>query len=183
MTREQALQTLERYVPNKNLINHMVATEAVMGRLAKRFEQDEVEWKMAGLLHDIDYEQTKDKPEEHGLQGAEILAEMGYSPELIYAVKVHNSALGLPRLGLLDKALYAADPVTGLILAGALIRPEKKLATVKVTSLLKRFNEKSFARGANREQIAACSELGLSLEEFLTLSLVAMQEIAVDIGL
>ncbi len=183
MTRQEALTELKKYVNNKNLLNHMYACEAVMARLAHHFDQDEGEWAMAGLMHDIDYDQTKDSPDVHSLRGAEILTELGFSPEVTNAVKVHNERHGLPRLSLMDKALYATDPLTGLIVAGALIRPEKKLAAVKVDSLLKRFNEKSFARGANREQIAACSELGLSLEQFITLGLEAMQGIANDLGL
>jgi uncharacterized protein len=183
MTREQALIELKKYINNKNLLNHMYAAEVVMARLAHRFDQDEQQWAMAGLMHDIDYDHTKDTPELHALKGAEILTELGFAPEVVYAVKVHNDRLGLPRVSLMDKALYATDPLTGLIVAGALIRPEKKLSAVTVESLLKRFNEKSFAKGANREHIAACSELGLSLEEFITLGLEAMQGIAVELGL
>ena len=183
MKREQALLELQKYITNKNLLKHMIASEAVMARLAQHFGADEVEWSMAGLMHDIDYDQTKDKPEIHSQVGAEILQGLGFSDEVIYAVKVHNSRHGLPRLSLMDKALYATDPMTGLIVAGALIRPEKKLAAVSVDFLYNRFYEKSFAKGANREQIAACSELGMDLEEFLELGLEAMQGIAADLEL
>ena len=174
---------LTKYIDNKNLLKHMIATEAVMIRLAKYFDQDPDVWGLAGLLHDIDYEETKDKPEIHGIRGAEILAGLGLAEEIGYAVKVHNDRIGLPRVSLLDKALYAIDPLTGLIVAGALIRPEKKLAVVDVPFLRKRFDEKSFARGANRQQIQACSELGLNLEEFLGLGLEAMQGIAGELEL
>lgn len=154
-----------------------------MIRLAKHFDQDPDVWGLAGLLHDIDYNETKDLPEVHSLKGAEMLEELGLPEELVYAVKVHNDRHGLLRVSLLDKALYATDPLTGLVVAGALIRPEKKLSVVDVQFLLKRFDEKSFARGANREQIAACSDLDLSLEEFLGYGLEAMQGIAEDLEL
>ena len=183
MTRDEAYQELTKYITNKNLLKHMLSTEVVMVRLAKHFDQDPDLWGIAGLMHDIDYDETKDDPEVHSLKGAGILAELGFPEEVVYAVKVHNDRHGLPRNSLLDKALYATDPLTGLIVAGALIRPEKKLAVLDVASLRKRFDEKSFARGANRQQIQACSELGLSLEEFLGYGLEAMQGIAEELEL
>ncbi|MFY9412952.1 MAG: phosphohydrolase, partial [Dethiobacteria bacterium] len=95
----------------------------------------------------------------------------------------HNEVLGVERQTLLDKALYAADPVTGLLVAAALIHPQKKLAAIDLDFVMNRFKEKSFARGADRGQIESCSELNLSLERFMTLSLEAMQSIAADLGL
>lgn len=183
LTREEAFSELQKYVKNKNLLKHMLSTEVVMVRLAKYFDQDPDTWGLAGLMHDIDYDETKDQPQVHGLKGAEILTNLGFSEELVHAVKAHNERLGFPRETLLDKALYATDPLTGLIVAGALIRPEKKLAVVDVPFLRKRFDEKAFARGANRQQILACSELGLSLEVFLGLGLEAMQGIAEELEL
>ncbi|KNZ69991.1 metal dependent phosphohydrolase [Thermincola ferriacetica] len=183
MTREEALTELKKHVKNNNLLKHMYACEAVMQRLARHFGQDEEKWGLAGLLHDIDYDQTKDDPVRHSLVGAEILEQMGLPEDVVYSVKVHNDAHGLPRNTLLDKALYATDPVTGLIVAGALIKPEKKLDAIDVPFLINRFNEKSFARGANREQIASCSELGLTLEEFFGLALEAMLAIRDELGL
>ena len=117
------------------------------------------------------------------VEGAEMLAGLGCPINIVYAVKVHNDIHGLPRLSLMDKALFATDPLTGLIVAGALIRPEKKLAAIDVPFLLKRFGEKAFARGANRETISACTETGLSLEEFMALGLEAMQGIAKELNL
>jgi putative nucleotidyltransferase with HDIG domain len=183
LTREEAYKILKKNVTNKNLQKHCIACEVVMKALAEHFGEDAETWGLAGLLHDIDYEETKDQPDKHSLVGARMLEELGLPEELIYAVKVHNWAHGLPRNSLMDKALYATDPVTGLIVAGALIRPEKSLAAVDVPFLMNRFGEKSFARGANREQIAACSELGLELEEFLEISLKAMQGAAKELGL
>ena len=183
MTRDEAITHLKKYVTNKNLLKHMIAAEVVMARLARHFGENEELWGLAGLLHDIDYDRTKDDPASHSKVGADILASLGLPGEVVYAVKVHNEYHGLPRKSLMDKALYAVDPLTGLIVAGALIKPEKKLAAIDTAFLLNRFNEKSFAKGANREQIAACSELGLSLEEFLDLGLEAMQANHKELGL
>lgn len=183
MNREEALVLLKKNLKNKNLFNHSLAVEAVMRRLAEHFNEDVEKWGLAGLLHDIDYDRTKDDHARHSIEGAEILAEFGLPDDIVYAVKVHNSYHGLPRLSVMDKALFATDPLTGLIVAGALIRPEKKLAIIDVPFLLNRFSEKSFARGANRETIKACSEMGLSLEEFMGLGLEAMQGIAKELKL
>jgi putative nucleotidyltransferase with HDIG domain len=183
LNRERSWQIVKKYITDKNLRKHSLSTEAVMIRLAEHFGEDTKIWGLAGLMHDIDYNETKDLPKVHSLKGSEILAELGYPEEVVYAVKVHNDCHGLPRKSLLDKALYAADPLTGLIVAGALIRSEKKLAAVDVPFLQKRFKEKGFARGANRQQIMACSEMGLTLEEFLTLGLEGMQRIAAELEL
>ncbi|MBF7081686.1 HDIG domain-containing protein [Desulfallas sp. Bu1-1] len=183
MTRDQAYELLKKHLKTKNLIKHSLAVEAVMRRLARHFGEDEEKWGLAGLLHDIDYDRTKDDPLRHSLEGAELLAELGLPEDVVYAVKVHNEAHGLPRKSLMDKALYSTDPLTGLIVAAALIKPEKKLSAIDVEFLLKKFGEKSFARGANREIITSCTEMGLELEQFLGLGLEAMQGIAGEMGL
>ncbi|NLI92818.1 MAG: HDIG domain-containing protein [Peptococcaceae bacterium] len=183
LTREQAFTELAKYVKNKNLIKHMVSVEAVMTGLADHFGEDREKWGLTGLLHDIDYDETKDDPQLHSLKGAEILSELGFPEEVVHAVKVHNHAHGIPRTSLLDKALYAADPVSGLVVAGALVRPDKKLASVDQEYLVKKFGEKAFARGADREQIRTCTEIGLEVEEFLEISLRSMQKVAEDLEL
>lgn len=183
MTREDALNLLRDHLENKNLFKHCLAVEAVMRDLAGHFGEDRHTWGLAGLLHDIDYEQTKDDPDRHSLEGAQLLEEKGLPEEVVYAVKVHNERHGFPRKSLMDKALYATDPVTGLIVAGALIKKEKSLSAIDVPFLLNRFGEKSFARGANRETIKSCADMGLSLEEFLDISLKAMQKISGEMGL
>ena len=183
MEREEALRLIKQEVKTKNLIKHMLAVEAVMRRLAEELGQDEELWALTGLLHDLDYDRTMDQPEQHGLLGAQILEEKGLPPELVQAVKAHNEVLGVERQTLLDKALYAADPVTGLLVAAALIHPQKKLAAIDLDFVMNRFKEKSFARGADRGQIESCSELNLSLERFMTIRLEAMQSIAADLGL
>ncbi|HBL67828.1 MAG TPA: phosphohydrolase, partial [Firmicutes bacterium] len=103
--------------------------------------------------------------------------------DIVYAVRVHNETHGLPRLTLMDKALHASDPLTGLITSAALIKPEKMLCAIDAEFVMKRFNEKSFARGANRDQIRRCDELGLELDEFIAIGVEAMQEIAPALGL
>ncbi|NLO89394.1 MAG: HDIG domain-containing protein [Clostridia bacterium] len=183
MSRDEALNILKKNLKNKNLRKHCLAAEAIMRKLAERFGEDEELWGLAGLLHDIDYEETRDDSQRHSLVGGEMLAELGFPEELVHAVKAHNYMHGIERESLLDKALYAVDPLTGLIVAAALISPEKKLSAIDTDFVLNRFKEKSFARGANREQIKACSQLGLELREFVEIGLEAMQEISEDLEL
>ena len=181
MNRDDAFNMIKEKVREPNLIKHMLATEAVMRALAEHFGQDVDAWGLAGLVHDLDYNETIDDFPRHGFVTSEILKDKGIDQELLDAIVAH--AGHRERETLIDKALYCADPVTGLIVAAALIRPEKKLEPVKLKSLKKRFREKQFARGANREQISACEELGLSLEEFLELGLEACKKISADLGL
>ncbi len=183
MTREEALNSVRENVENQNTVKHMLATEAIMRALSKRFGEDEEEWGLAGLLHDIDVELTEGDMSSHGKLGADLVREMGASEAVCRAILAHNETLGVPRESMLDKALFCADPLTGLITAAALVRPDKKLGSVEPKSVRKRFKEKSFAAGASRENISSCSELGLELDEFMELGLKAMQGIAGDLGL
>ncbi len=183
MDREQACHMLQQNLKNRNLFKHCLAVEAVMRRLARHFGEDEEQWALAGLLHDIDYEETKDDPERHSLVGAEMLAREGCDDELVHAVRAHNEAHGEPRDTRMAQALYAVDPLTGLIVAAALIHPDKKLAAIDTGFVVNRFYEKGFARGARREGMQACSEMGLELDEFISLGLEAMQEEAEALGL
>lgn len=181
MTRDQGLKLIKKSVKNKNLIKHMLATEVIMRKLAEKFEEDLEEWGLAGLIHDVDYQLTEATPEKHGLLGAEMLKELEVEESIIQAVKGHCDHV--ERTTLMDKALFACDPLTGLIVAAALIHPDKKLTSIDTDFIMKRFGEKSFARGANRDQIRSCSELNLSLEEFISLGLESMTDIAQDLGL
>ncbi len=183
ITRQEAFSVLKKEVSNANLQKHCLATEVVMKSLATKLGEDEEKWSFAGLLHDLDYSKTADEPERHSLLAAEMLEKLDVPKDIIYAVKVHNEVHDLPRKNLLDKALYAVDPLTGLIVACALVSPEKKLKSIDTPFVLNRFKEKSFARGANREQIATCEDLGLSLEEFVQIGLEAMQSIDEELGL
>ncbi len=183
MDRNEAMQLLKQHLKSENLLNHSMAVEAIMRGIAERMGEDVDKFGLAGLLHDIDYDSTADDFHRHSLLGAEILGENGVPEDIIYAVKVHNEVHELERKSLLDHALYAADPVSGFITAAAMVRPDKKLEEVQLKSLKKRFKEKAFARGASREQMQTCQELGFELEEFLDLSLQSMKKIARDIGL
>lgn len=182
-SRAEALALVEQHISNRNLVKHSLAVEAIMRGLAKRLHEDEELWGIIGLLHDIDYDLTAKDPSQHTLVGSRMLADLGMREDIVRAVLVHNEAHGVPRETLLDKALYCADALSGLVTAAALIRPEKKLAPVTVDFIMRRFGEKAFARGANREQIKSCTEVGLELEEFVGIGLASMQETAADLGL
>jgi putative nucleotidyltransferase with HDIG domain len=182
--REEALRLVRDRVKNDNLVKHMLAAEAIMGAVAKRLGGEEEKWRLAGLLHDLDVEETADDMEVHGTRTVEWLQAAGLEDgEVLQAILAHNPTNGSSVNSPLDRALFACDCLTGLITAAALIRPEKKLELVSLKSLQKRFKEPAFAKGARREDIMTCSELGLDLEEFLTLGLGAMQEVAVELGL
>jgi putative nucleotidyltransferase with HDIG domain len=181
--REQLVKEVEARITTKNLFKHILAVEAVMRGLARHFGEDEDRWGAAGLLHDIDYEETKTDPATHSLLSGKIAEELGYDEEIVDAVKAHNHYHGIPRTTRMAKALYSADPLTGLIVAAALISPEKKLSAIDTDFVVHRMGEKSFAKGANRDTIRACSELGLSLEEFVSIGLSAMQGIHEELGL
>lgn len=183
MDREEVLASIIANVENDNLINHMLATEAVMQALARRFGEDEEDWKLTGLLHDIDVELTESNPQSHSKLGADLARELGASEAICQAILCHNEAHGIPRHSLLDKALFCVDPLTGLITAAALIRPDKSLKGLTAQSLMKRFKEKRFAAGVKRENIALCQEIGIELEEFLSLGLGAMKEVADELDL
>ncbi len=183
MKREKALNLVEENIEQGNLVKHCIAVEAIMGRLAEYFDKDKKKWKLAGLLHDIDYEETKDDEERHSLLGAEMLEELGLDDDIVYAVKVHNGVHGLPRKSLMDKALYASDPLSGLIVASALIHPDKELEAVDTEFVMNRYEESSFAKGADREVIASCTEMDLELEEFIGLALEGMKRFSDDLGL
>jgi len=183
MNREEALKHLTDNIKNKNLLKHMLATEAIMRDLAEKFQEDKEKWGIAGLIHDIDYDTTADDPKAHSIIGAKILEGLGYDDDIVYAVKVHNDTHGLPRKTLMDKALYSCDPITGLIVASALISPKRKLMEIDEQFVLNRYKEKTFAKGADREQIAACSDIELTLEEFISIGLEAMRKISKELGL
>ncbi len=183
MNRDEVLDSIRANVENDNLIRHMLATEAIMRAMARRFGEDEEEWGLTGLLHDIDVELTADDVHSHSKLGADLARELGASEKMAHAILRHNEAHGIPCETLLDKALFCADPLTGLIIAGALVSPDKKLSGLTAKSLLKRFGDKRFAAGAKREQIARCTEIGLELEEFIALGLQAMKGIAGELGL
>jgi putative nucleotidyltransferase with HDIG domain len=181
--RKEALNSIRENVGNQNLVKHMLATEAVMRALAQRLDEDEEEWGLTGLLHDIDVELTEGDMKAHSKLGADLARELGASEAMSHAILCHNQAHGVPCDSILDKALFCVDPLTGLITAASLVRPDKKLAGLTAKSVLKRFKENRFAAAVDREQISSCGELGLELGEFVDLGLKAMQDIAVALEL
>ncbi|MEO0074622.1 MAG: HDIG domain-containing metalloprotein [candidate division WOR-3 bacterium] len=181
MTRQEAFDLVTSMVSNKNLIKHMLATEVCMRKLAKHFGENEEEWGLVGLLHDLDYDATCNNPQKHTLVAEDILRAKGIKEEHIQAIKGHCDQAS--RDTLLAKALYCVDPITGLIVAATLMHPEKKLVKIDKDFVLRRYKEKNFAKGANREQIAKCTEIGLTLEEFTDICIQAMSSIAQDLGL
>ena len=182
--REDALGLLREHVQNENLVKHCLATEAIMRGLAERLGEDTETWGLVGLLHDLDFESTKDSPQEHTRKTVEVLSEKGLSEDALQAIREHNAeALGIPRQSRFGIALACSETITGLIVATALIYPDKKLASVKPKSVRKRMKETAFARKVNREIIRDCEQIGVPLDEFIELSLRAMQGIADQLGL
>ena len=182
LNRDEILDSIHGNVQNKNMIKHMLATEAIMRALARKLGEDEEEWGITGLIHDIDVELVEGDMSSHGKLGADLAQELGANDTIAHAILCHNEAHGVPRETKLDKALFCADPLSGLITAAALVRPDK-LSGLTTKSVIKRFREKSFAAGANREQVAQCQEIGLEMEEFIGLGIEAMQGIAPDLEL
>lgn len=181
MTREEALALVGEKVKTKNLVKHMLAVEAGMRALADRLGQDQGRWALAGLVHDLDYEETKDRPDLHGHRTVEMLRERGFQDEEILAAILAHAGHKEPEKPM-EIGLTAVDPLTGLIVAAALVHPER-LRGLSAQNVLNRYKEKSFARSASRENMALCQNLGLELLEFMDLVLQAMKEISPDLGL
>lgn len=183
MNRERAFNLIQEKIQNQNLIKHCLVVEACMRDFATHFSEDTEKWGLAGLLHDIDYELTKDNPQQHSIIGAEMLEKSGLDKEICDAVRTHNEMHGIKPESLMAKVLLPVDPLTGLIIASTLVLPSKKIIDVTVENVLNRFKEKGFAKGANREIIAKCSEIKLTLEQFIEIGLKAMQKISNELGL
>jgi len=181
MNREEAFELVKEKVSNRNLIKHMLATEVCMKEMAGHLGKDKDKWALAGLLHDLDYDSTKDNFPRHGYESVEMLKGKGLAEDILHAILSHTGSE--ERESVMDKALYAIDPTTGLIVAAALMHPSKKLENVDVEFIMRRFKEKRFAAGANREQIKTCSELSLELEEFIGICLKGMESISDELGL
>jgi len=184
MKRDEALNLLKTHVKNENMIKHCLASEAVMSALANRLGEDVEKWAIAGLLHDIDVEITNADLKTHGLKAVDILTQAGLEPDIIDAIKMHNEeAHGEKRSTVFQHALAAGETITGMIIATALVYPDKKLASVKTKSITKRMKQKAFARSVNRDIIMECEKIGIPLDEFAELSLRAMQGISDQLGL
>lgn len=184
MTRDQALKLLDAHIQAENLRNHCLATAVIMRSLAQKLNQDAELWGIIGLLHDLDFEYTRDNPEAHGLKTVELLADQQLPQEALNAILRHNAeALQLTRETTLDYALTCAETITGLVVAAALVHPDKQLQSVKAKSVRKRMKSKDFARNVNRDHIVLCEKIGIPLVDFIELSLTAMTSISDQLGL
>lgn len=185
MDRDKAIDLLRTHVKNEKMIAHCLASEAVLRALAERLGEDADRWGLAGLLHDLDVEFTNADPRVHAMEGAKLLEQHGVDPEIVEAVMLHNeeAAHGRERYKPFHHALAAGETITGLITATALVYPDRKVASVKPKSVTKRMKEKAFAASVNRDTIMECEKLGLSLQEFVELSLQAMKNVGPEIGL
>ena len=183
MTRDEAYVIVQEYVKNENLIRHMLSVEAAMRFYAEKYGEDVEMWGMSGLLHDFDWE-IHPTLEQHPQDGVPILRERGVPEEIVRAIQSHADHTGVPRKTLMEKALYACDEITGLIVAVALVRPSKSLHDLKVKSVKKKWKDRSFAAGANREEISrAAEEFGVPLWEHVDYVVQAMRGIAPQLGL
>jgi hypothetical protein len=183
LSRDEALDLVKRHVSKRNVVYHMLAVEAIMRGTARHFGEDEEIWGLVGLLHDVDYEKTEATPEKHSLLAEEILK--GKVPDdLIRAVKTHNCRYtGVMPETRMEKALGACDAISGLLVACALVMPSKKLADVKIESVAKKFKDKDFARGAERDRVLVCEEIGIPKEKFFEIALEGLKTAATQIGL
>ncbi|MEM3566059.1 MAG: HD domain-containing protein [Candidatus Bathyarchaeia archaeon] len=183
LKREEALNLVKQHVSKRNIVYHMLAVEAIMRSLARHFNEDEEKWGLVGLIHDIDYEKTEATPERHSLVAEQILRDI-LPEELLRAIKAHNfKHTGVKPESRMEKALIASDAISGLLVACALVMPSKKLEEVKVETVAKKFKDKDFARGADRERILLCEEIGLQREQFFEIALNGLKGIAKEIGL
>ena len=183
LSRDEAISLVKKNVTKRNVVFHMLAVEAIMRSVAKHFGEDEDKWGLVGMLHDVDYEKTEATPEKHSLLAEEILK--GIVPEeFIRAIKTHNfKYTGVMPETRMENALIASDAISGLLVACALVMPSKKLADVKVETVAKKFKDKDFARGAERERIIVCEEIGIPREKFFEIALNGLQSVAAEIGL
>ena len=180
MDRNRALEIIGNKIKNDRMIKHLYAVAACMEALAEKFGENKEKWELAGLFHDIDYEETMDKPHEHGIKGAEYLEGFGVREDILYAIKAH--AGNAEPKSKMDIALLASDAVSGLIVASALVNKEG-LRGLDRNFILKRFKEKRFAAGADRKTIQRCEEMGLKLEDFISICIKGMKNAADILGL
>ena len=183
MNRDEAVRLIQSNVKSRNMFRHMLAVEAIMRALAEHLGEDEDLWGLTGLIHDIDYEKTADNFEKHGVLAQEILRDKA-PKEALKAILAHNyESTGVKPETILDKALIAADAISGLIVACALVMPSKSVADVKIRTVEKKFKDKDFARGADRERIILCEEIGIPRKKFFEIALKAIQKVSKDLGL
>lgn len=187
MNRATAKDLLFKYVEGERYRAHSLMVEAIMRKLAKRLDPDNVElWGIVGILHDLDEESCDwvNNPSVHGPTSVEILKKEGFGDEILYnAILAHNPLNGYKAGTKLEYACLAADPMSGFIAAVAKVYPDKKVTSVKEKSVLKRFNEERFAQGANRSYMLAIERTGIDLEDFVHLALNALIGMSDEVGL
>ncbi|MBI3386011.1 HD domain-containing protein [Candidatus Gottesmanbacteria bacterium] len=187
ISKQQAIELLHAHTKNQNLRRHMYAVGYAMRALAGRLGGDPDIWEILGILHDADWEETKETPEEHTKRTLEWLSEIDLTDgPIVHALKSHNRKYTkLAELeGLMEWALETVDELTGFIVAVTLVRPDKKLASVPIESVMKKWKTKEFAKAVDRSQIAQCEEkLGIPLSEFIQITLSAMQTHHEELGL
>lgn len=181
MNRDEALSLLKQHLKNKNLVKHSLAVETCMRALAERLNQNVEKWGLAGILHDLDYEITEKSPELHTKETVKILEDKGVEQEIIRTIQAHAGQVECKNA--MEWAIFAIDPLTGLIIAATLMHPSKKLGEIDLGFVERRYKEKSFARGARREDIEQIKNIGLDLDEFISICIGAMQGISADLGL
>jgi putative nucleotidyltransferase with HDIG domain len=183
MQRSEALAIVKEYVKNQNLVNHMLAVEAAMRLYAMKLNQDVETWEVTGLLHDYDWE-IHPTLDQHPVAGIPFLRQQHVPEEIIHAILAHGVETGVPRETLLDKGLYACDEITGLITAVALVRPSRSLYDLTSSSVKKKWKDRAFAAGVNREEVAsAAQDFGVELWEHVDNVILAMRTIAPELGL
>jgi putative nucleotidyltransferase with HDIG domain len=183
ITRDEAFAIVQEHVQNISLIRHMLAVEAAMRFYAEKYDEDEEAWGNAGLLHDFDWE-IHPTLEEHPQAGIPILQARGVPEEILHAILSHAQHTGVPRETMMERALFACDEITGLITAVALVRPSHSLSDLEVKSVKKKWKDRAFAAGANREEIAqAAEDFGIELWEHTGNVITAMRRIAPELGL
>ena len=183
MIREEALAFVREYVKNEGLVRHMLCVEAAMRFYAEKFGADVELWGLTGLLHDFDWE-IHPSIEEHPSLGAPILEQRGVDPIIVRAILSHGDNTGVPRDNQMEKALNACDEITGLVTAVALVRPSRSLLDLEPSSVKKKWKDKAFAAGTNREEMAkAAEDFGVELWEHVGNVITAMRRIAPELGL
>jgi putative nucleotidyltransferase with HDIG domain len=187
-TRGAALALMYEYTPSDSLRKHMLGVEAAMRAYAQHYGEDVERWRLAGLMHDFDYERfpnaARSATEEHPSEGVRILRSLAYPDDVLDAIMGHAAYTGTPRVSLISRALFAVDELTGLITATALVKPSRSVHDVEARSVRKKMKDKAFARGVSREDvIQGAEELGVDLDEHIAFVLAAMQRSAASIGL
>jgi putative nucleotidyltransferase with HDIG domain len=181
MKRDEALELVKKYLKNKNLIKHSLAVETCMRAMAAKFNQDVDKWGLAGILHDLDYEITEKSPELHTTETVKILQDLDIDSEVIRTIQAHAGQVSCKSD--MEWSIFSIDPLTGLIIAATLMHPSKKLKEIDLGFVKRRYKEKSFARGARREDIEQVKNIGMDLDEFITVCLESMQGISEELGL